>query len=272
MRTGLLLLLWSLYAWSSAPASAPQDTLEQAIDAYTQAQSASRREDRVAGFQRAWQLFERARVQGVQSADLYTNLGNAALQAERLGPAILAYRRALALDPNHTRARQNLLHARGLLPAWVPRPEQAGALESFFFWRQVLSPAEQAGIAAAGFLLAALLFAVAIRWRAPLARTLAIMPLLVWLGLLISLAIEARNAGIVQAVLTADETLARAADSPNAPVRFAESLPGGTEVEIREARDHWAHIVFANGRDAWVPRGAVESVEQATPPLRSSFD
>ncbi|MDJ0937504.1 MAG: hypothetical protein QNI93_19135 [Kiloniellales bacterium] len=203
-------------------------------------------------------LFEHAATQGARSADLYTNLGNAALQAERLGPAILAYQRALALDPNHARARQNLRHTRTLLPTWVPRPEPEGALQSFFFWRPLLNRAEQAAVAAFSFLLAALLFAIAIRWRSPLARNLATLPLLAWLGLLTSVAIEARAGGATQAVLIADETIARAADSPNSPVRFAEPLPGGTEVTIRESRERWVHIVLANGRDAWVTRGSAE--------------
>ena len=154
-------------------------------------------------------------------------------------------------------------HARNLLPAWVPRPEQQGALESFFFWCSILSPAEQAGVAALSFLLAALLLAVAIRWRSTFARLLAVMPLLVWLGLLVSVAIEVRGKHSGQAVLTADETVARAADSANAQIRFGEPLPGGTEVDIRESRDHWVHVVLANGRGAWVPRGALEAVSEA---------
>jgi len=44
-------------------------------------------------------------------------------------------------------------------------------------------------------------------------------------------------------------------------MRFAQPLPAGTEVEIREARAHWVHITLADGRDAWVTRGAVEAVE-----------
>ncbi len=242
-------------------ATTPDATLEQAIDAYTQAQAVTARGERLAGFHQAQRLFEHAATQGARSADLYTNLGNAALQAERLGPAILAYRRALVLDPDQARARQNLRHARTLLPAWVPKPEPAGALESFFIWRHFLNPAEQAAIAALSFLLAALLLAVAIYRRSPLARNLALLPLLVWLGLLLSAVTQVRAGGTKQAVLITDETIARAADSPNAPMRFAQPLPAGTEVGIREARAHWVHIVLANGRDAWVTRGAVETVE-----------
>lgn len=260
-RWAMLTLLWCVFP-AMAGETSPRTILEQAIAVYTKAQAATSRTERVAGFRQAERLFAHALSQGARSAELYTNLGNAALQSERLGPAILAYRRALALDPNAPRARQNLLHARSLLPAWVPRPEQQGVFESFFFWRTVLSPAEQAGIAALSFLLAALLIAVAIRWRSTLARTLAIMPLLVWAGLLVSVMIETRANRLGQAVLIADETTARAADSPNAPIRFTEPLPGGTEVNIREARPHWLHIALIDGRDAWVSRGAVEDIER----------
>jgi len=261
VRTRALLAVFWLCLAPPVSATAPDATLNQAIDAYAQAQAATGRDERLAGFRQAQRLFEHAVAQGARSAALYTNLGNAALQAERLGPAILAYRRALILDPDQARAHQNLRHARTLLPAWVPKPKPKGTLEGFFIWRYLLNPAEQAAIAAFAFLLAALLIAAAIRWRSPLARNLALLPLLAWLGLLLSAAIQARAGGTDQAVLTADETIARAADSPNAPMRFAQPLPAGTEIEIREARAHWVHIVLANGQDAWVARGAVEVVE-----------
>ncbi|MCG6860507.1 MAG: tetratricopeptide repeat protein [Chromatiaceae bacterium] len=260
MKWAWLTVLW-IWCLPHAIAATPGETLEQAITAYQQAQEAAGRDERLAGFRHAQRLFEQASTQGPRSADLYANMGNAALQAEQLGPAILAYQRALALDPAHARAGQNLRHARTLLPAWVPRPEPEGTLESFFFWRHLLNPAQQASIAALSFLLAALLLAVAIRWQSALARTLAILPLLAWVGLLVSAAIDTSSSAAAQGVLIADETIARAADSPNARVRFAEPLPGGTEVSIREWRERWVHIVLANGRDAWVTRGAVEAIK-----------
>jgi len=255
-----LTALWIFLA-PTVSAVTLDETLGQAIGAYIQAQKATGRGEHLAGFHQAQRLFEHAATQGARSADLYTNIGNAALQAERLGHAILAYRRALVLDPDQARARQNLRHARTLLPAWVPKPEPEGTLESFFIWRHFLNPTEQAAIAAFTFLLAALLFAVAIYRHSPLARNLAFLPLLAWLGLLFSATIQGRADSTTQAVLIADETIARTADSPNAPMRFAQPLPAGTEVEIRESRAHWVHIILANDRDAWVARGAVEAVE-----------
>jgi len=133
------------------------------------------------------------------------------------------------LDPNQARARQSLRHARTLLPAWVSKPEPKGILEGFFIRRHHLNPTEQAAIAALTFLLAALLFAAAIYRHSPLARNLAFLLLPAWLGLLFSATIQDRAGGTTQAVLIADETIAHAADSPNAPMRFAQPLPAGTK-------------------------------------------
>jgi tetratricopeptide (TPR) repeat protein len=51
------------------------------------------------------------------SAAVYTDLGNAALGAGDLGAALLAYRRAMALDRDDGRARRNLAWVRSRLPA-----------------------------------------------------------------------------------------------------------------------------------------------------------
>ncbi len=140
MRLVWLTMLWIGFSPATIAATA-EEILNQAVTAYTQAQAARHRDQRLAGFRQAQQRFEHAINQNIPSAELYTNLGNAALQAERPGSAILAYRRALVLDPDQMRAQQNLRHARTLLPAWVPRPRPEGALESFFFWRHFLNHA-----------------------------------------------------------------------------------------------------------------------------------
>ena len=100
-----------------------------------------------------------AAQEGGANADLYANAGTAALQAERLGPAVLAFRRALALDPDHTTSQRNLAHARTLLPAWVPKVGSDSVFDTFFFWHRSLSTFERSAAAAVCFLLAALAIA-----------------------------------------------------------------------------------------------------------------
>ena len=63
--------------------------------------------------------------------------------------------------------------------------------------------------------------------------------------------------------MTADETVARAADSALAPSALPAPLPGGTEVQILEERAPWLRVRLANGRDAWVSQSSVTEVAPA---------
>jgi len=251
-----------LFVFSTAVSAQPEDILQQAINSYEQAQQAENREQRLANFQQAERLFAHALAQTNANADLYINLGTAALQSERLGAAILAYRRALELDPDNARAQQNLLHARKLLPAWVPTPEQT-AFDSFFLWHRSWAIAERAGAAAVSFLLAAFILAVAVTWRMAALRNLALLPGVLWAALLISVAFDYWSDVKPQAVIVVAEAVARAADSINAPVRFAEPLPEGTEVTVLETRDRWAKIALAHGGDAWINQNQLELINTA---------
>jgi tetratricopeptide (TPR) repeat protein len=241
---------------AGAPAS-KGSTLEQALAAYAAAQATSAAADRPAAFARAERLFSAAAASGGASAELWTNVGTAALQAEHLGSAVLAYRRALALDPDHRHARQNLEHARTLLPAWVPRPEGGGFLDSLVAWQHAMSPAEKRGAAALAFLAGAAMLGAALAGGSTALRVFSVVPMLVWALLLVS---DAAGAADRSGVIAPAETVARAADSRNAPARFAEALPAGTEVTIAEVRGEWTRVVLADGRDAWVGSASVEPV------------
>jgi tetratricopeptide (TPR) repeat protein len=251
--------------WSLAASS--ERLLAEAVQEYRAALDSQDRDQRLESFRRAELLFSQL-VAGdrggfsrpIRNADLYVNLGNAALGAERLGPAILAYRRALSLDPNHHRAEQNLEHARTLLPDWVPRPERGGLLTTFFAWVGRMSASELQKLAALTFFLTVALVACAIRRRQPMFRNLAVIPGIVWLMLLsVSLSRSLGRADDA-AVVIVPETIARSADSAGAPARLPQPLPSGTEVRVVEMRDDWARVRLFDGRDAWLPQAAVELV------------
>jgi len=253
--TGIVLSL-SVAAFASAAAG--DATLDQALAAYRAAQETSSAADRPAAFARAERLFAAATSSGSAGPELWTDLGTAALQAEHLGTAILAYRRALALDPDNHHAIQNLAHARTLLPPSVPRPESGSFFDSFLAWQHSMSSGERRGGAAVAFFIGAAMLGGAIASGSAALRFLSALALVVWAILVGSETLATtERAG----VLTAPDTVARAADSRNAPARFAEPLPAGTEVTIAEVRGDWARIVLANGRDAWVAKAAVEPVD-----------
>ena len=237
-----------------------EDTLAEAVETYTQALHTGQRDPRLEHFRQAARLFASLAGRGVRTADLYTNWGNASLQAEDLGTAVLAYRRALLLDADHPRALQNLAHARNLLPSWVPRPEAAGLLDSLFFWHRTVSKSLREQLAALCFASVALLVACSIRFRQSALRNAAILPGLAWLAIVGSLVLDPGGDGRDAAVVTVSETVARAADSKLAPSAFPQPLPAGVELRILEERSPWLRVRLANGRDAWLTRSSVTRV------------
>jgi len=255
-----LVLLTFVGLMSTASAN---ETLDQAFATYNEAQEAKERESRMEKFKRAQYLFTGVAESGGGNAPIWTNVGTAALQAENLGAAILAFRRALLLDPSYAQAKQNLKHARTLLPSSVPTPSSESMLDSFFFWHNSTTVEQRAGAAALLFLLAGFGFASAIKWRADLLKNLSFFPLIVWAALLVSISVELGGERNLQAVIVIDDTVARASDSVNAPMRFAQPLPAGAEVEVLEIRDRWARISLANGRDAWVTENSFELIDPA---------
>ncbi len=257
-----LLMAWSTPAFGEGD---PAVVVQQANDAYQAALSTTDRGARLEAFRTAERLYAKSLdlardVDQRVTADLWVNYGNAALQAERLGAAVLGFRQALALDPNHARARKNLRHARTLLPSWVRPPESGGVMDTFFFWHQGLSPIERHTLAAIAFAIAGLLIAFSIRTGRSGLRTLAILPLAVWIALITSTVFDAVTEQRPEGVLTAPETVGRSADSHNVAPRFSEPLPGGTEITIVERRSPWVHVELLNGRDAWVVETAISEL------------
>jgi len=243
-----------------ALAESPEDRLGAALTAYEQGMQSPDRDTRVQRFAESERLFRAALEQQGASAALWTNLGNAALQAERLGPAILAYRRALNIEPDYARAKQNLTYARERIPDWVPTPRRSGLLDTFFSWHQTLSRSTRATLAALSFAGICVLLSGGLIFRIIVLRYPAALLAIIWLALLGSLLIDPVRQAHREAVVVVPEAPARAADSSNAPLRFGQPLPAGSELRILEDRGGWLHIELHNGRDAWLTSSQVERI------------
>lgn len=264
VRSVFLMCITTVFSTVSAVhAVTPQGMLDEAIGLYDVALNTQEQGLRTERFRRANRLFRQvAFEQEIQNADLYTNQGNAALQSELIGAAILAYLRALTIEPGHSQARENLEYARGLLPQWVPRPQTQTLIDTFLFWHRALARSGRALVAAITFAFTAVLLAIAIRWRRAWARHTAMLGAVIWITL-ISLSLWPRFGILKDAVvITAPQVVARTADSAGAPPRFAHPLPAGTEAEVIQRRASWVRIRLANGRDAWVRASSVASVQK----------
>lgn len=247
-------------AAATAQTGTPAAGLDEARQAYAGALAETDRDARTRGFARAEAMF-RALADGCPDCPaLVTDWGNAALGAQDLGRATLAYRRALALDPGQDQAERNLAWVRERAPDWLPRPTRESAADSLFFWHYALSLPARHVIAAVAFAAAVLLLAPW-GWRPRLRRTLAVIPALVWLAMMLSV-ITASDPG-ADAVVLADATVLRTADSTGAPPTLPNPLPAGAEVVIREERGAWTRVALADGSTGWLPGSAIERVQPA---------
>jgi hypothetical protein len=144
----------------------------------------------------------------------------------------------------------------------LPVPEPEGVLDTFFFWQRTVSSSAQADWAAGSFAGSALLLALAYAFRWATARYLGIFLAFTWLAWMSSIYLDPDSQAFNEGVVVVPDTVGRAADSINAPLRFGESLPSGSEIRILEDRGGWLHIELYNGRDAWLTASAVERVGQ----------
>ena len=245
-------------ALAHAQDSAAEAKLKRARTAYQAALAESDRDRRRGGFAEAEGSLRELSAAYPDRPQLIADWGNAALLAQEPGRAVLAYRRALALDPSLQRARTNLSFLRDRLPDWLPRPHRSGALESILFVNQSLpAPHRQIGLALFVLLTVVLIIPWSARRRRIL-RTLAIVPLAG--AALFALSIFAEHDATHDAVVVVAGGTLRAADSLGAPAALAQPLPAGSEVAIDEARGDFTRVTLADGRTGWLPSGTLEAV------------
>lgn len=240
--------------------AATDHELESARALYQAALAQSDRVSRTRGFSEAEQQLRVIVSQTDASPELLADWGNAALGAQDLGRAVLAYRRALQIDPTHERSLKNLGWVRDRAPAWVPRPEASSALDSLFFWHNQLSIAQRLLIGAIAFGIGIIALAPWPHRFAPALKRAAIPALLIWIAATGSALVA--DDGSKAAVVVGDSALLRSADSLGAPATLANPLPAGTELSVLEARDAWSKVALFDGTQGWVAASVLEMVEQ----------
>ena len=259
----IAILLIALTAPCNAMTS--QEILGQAIDGYRTAMDSTDYDLRLEHFRRSMRLFMKVVDESdISNADLYTNLGNAAVQAGESGYAVWAYRNALQVNPAHRQASQNLDYARqSLLPDWVPQPESGTLLDTFFYWYRTLTDSVRRVLVTFCFFVFAIFTSIWLRWQPGWSKSMAIFTLMVWAVLFsLDMVHQYKPGSRAEAVVVLDELAAYAADSLGAQPRFAQPLPGGTELKIVEDRGDWSHVMLADGRDGWVRTSGLRRVDE----------
>ena len=234
----------------------PASLAQRATEAYDSAR-----------FTEAIELWLQAGPYEKLSADTLFNIGNASYRAGSAGHAALYFRRALARDPSHQEARQNLRFIERKYGAiTIHRPEYQYALARLplHVWQGIV----WTGAWLCG--LALLVFPAtrpAARIRVAAIAALIIGPLLAALGGLgwRYFPDDAEFAPLSrQAVIIADEAVLHSDASRTSPEVI--DAPAGSLCEIIRKSGRWAYVAFATKTRGWIPIEAIEPVIPTSPP------
>jgi len=201
---------------------------------------------------------------GIRSADLYRNLGNAAVLADRWPEAIWAYHVGLKLYPNDAELHAQLAFVRGKVlypasgkgqpepdywPVWLYRPTvlELSTIAAFFYALTWI------GAAAAVFRRATRIYlATAIALLVAVASGLALWHALEQADL-------DRQAPLV--IVAENTPLYRGNGTSYPPHPDMPILPRGMEVRQQHRRGTWLQIRLTSGEIGWLPRSRVLVVE-----------
>lgn len=214
-------------------------------------------------YRAAIDAYDRILARGVASAKLYYNLANACFKDDRLGSAILFYKRALRLSPGDEDIRYNLEVAQArtkdnieaipefFLTTWVRALRHTmgctawsivslAALVVLFacFLLYLLSP--RLGLRKAGFYgtLAAFAVCVVTTWFAVAERR----------------EMLSEDGAVVMVASTAVKS------SPDKSSTDLFVLHEGTEVTVTGRLDNWCEVVIADGKKGWLECKKIETI------------
>lgn len=236
------------------PQESKAQTTEQRFEQANRAYEAGKYQDAVTDYEYLAQT-------GVNSPNLYYNLGDSWYRLKESGKAILNYERALALDPSHPEALANLRFVR----------KQEGSVTVEPSWW--LANIEAVGVnrlpwlACATFWLGAFLVVFAI-FRLAGQRgvwvtfgALSLVASLLFAGGLWS---YIEHNGVSDAgVVVAPKVKGRVA--PTETANETGSIPVGTRVRMLSDRGSWIYVEMPDGKTrGWVPEGAVEAIRPKT--------
>ncbi len=254
----LIGVLFALSATTPAPDELRREaesSFHAGLDKMAAAPGEARRD-----FAKSARLYDQLRQGGANNAALARNLGNAALLADDVPLAILAYREGLRLAPDDARLWAGLYYARRQVAASVVpgfgRPPENHRPPWLPRWPWLWLTLGWSLSAVAWLLLALGWARQRPDWRATgwLLLVLALPP---FVGLMLEAWADGEEARAPVVVVAGDGTVLRRGNGSSYPPACESVLQRGIEARKLFQRGDWLQIELASGEIGWVPRQAV---------------
>lgn len=214
-------------------------------------------------FEDAVRSYEGILQNGYASPEIYYNLGNAYYRLRRIGHAILAYERALKLDPSD----EDIIH--NLKLANIKTIDRIEKLPELFFvsWLRKLgtmfSPTSVVIVLLVGWtiLFFSLSLAVVGKWTQFLKYiritvTLSLI-IVIFFGAILALQIFENERGS-EAIVIGQVVTAK--NSPDEQSTDAFVIHEGLKVDVGDSVEGWMKIILSDGKLGWVKSNEVEKI------------
>jgi len=206
-------------------------------------------------YKAAIDAYEQVLAAGIVHEDLEYNLANAYVKADRLGPAILHYERALSLDPSQEDVQQNLKIVREAAASrWQDKLQGE---ERDAFWVRALQLFSPGGLTLLFLAIYTAMFGLALTvYLLPTGfLRVSLLPLLVFAvvgtagtgGLLLGRWWLANR--VERGVVLPDEMAVK--EGPDANYQTSFLVHAGLRVRIVDHDQDWVKVQFANGLEGW---------------------
>jgi tetratricopeptide (TPR) repeat protein len=211
----------------------------------------------------AGELYQQVLAQGVHSADLYYNLGNADFKSGKIASAILYFEKALKLDPSHEDAQFNLKLANTKI---ADKIESIPELPIFLWWKNMIFSMPSDSLASIGLLG---LFAACLSFILfMIMRRMYLKKIFFYLGCVIILTggfllffAHQQKSYITEssyAIVFSSGTTVRSAPDETGTKLFI--IHEGTKVEVLEELSQWSKIKIANGNVGWLKSEGLKGI------------
>lgn len=251
----LLAAVVTLFATTTTPPAAPaQETdFERGNRLYQETDFAGAKE-----------AYEAVLEAGLESCDLYYNLGNAYFKTGELGSSILSYERALRLRPRDRDVQANLELARSLTADEIEPLPRFWVLSAIAWWVELIPYGGLVLAVALAYLLLGTGLFFRILPRRPQLRSLGSWILVgSGFGLFLFgstlLAREGVLGGTEWGIILVDEVAVQSAPSQEDDLTLFH-LHEGTKVRLDQHTEEWSEVVLEDGRVGWVPSGVLEGI------------
>ena len=226
-----------------------------------------------AEFEQAARGYKELLDNGAHSSGAWFNLGNALLRSDRVGEAIVAYRRAERIDPSNDDVAANLAVARTRVESRIEPDANNMSFSNVASWWHPVSPATRLWIALGcwiGFWV--LLSLRCSRRRDDQDQPESEFARASWLtGIWATISIAVIAAGTLLfdtafanmypvGVITNDQIVLRSGNGDGFAAIAEEPLDEGVEFTILESRPGWWRIELADGTVGWIPAEDAQAV------------